>query len=231
MFWLLIGMFMLPSISMAQKKKNQVELSNKADSISYALGADIGNNLKRTEMDINADMIYQGLKDAIENNGDSKLTDQQAQALLQAFQQEVQQAQIKKREEKAKLAKTEGELFLKENKEREGVMETESGLQYMVLRAGDGGAKPAATNTVKVHYEGKLLNEKVFDSSYQRGEPIEFPLNRVIKGWTEGLQLMDKGAKYRFFIPSELAYGAQGAGQDIGPNETLIFEVELLDFQ
>ena len=124
----------------------------------------------------------------------------------------------------------EGEEFLAENRAKEEVVETASGLQYIVLTQGDG-PSPAATDRVTVHYEGKSLDGKVFDSSYEGGEPSEFVLNAVISGWTEGLQLMKVGSKYRFFIPSDLAYGAGGAGQDIGPNATLIFEVELISIQ
>ncbi len=127
----------------------------------------------------------------------------------------------------ADTATEQGEKFLKENATKEGVKSTASGLQYLVLTEGTG-KSPKATDTVLVHYRGTLLNGTEFDSSYKRNEPIEFPLNRVIAGWTEGVQLMKEGAKFRFFIPSNLAYGARGAGSDIGPNETLIFEVELL---
>jgi FKBP-type peptidyl-prolyl cis-trans isomerase len=121
-----------------------------------------------------------------------------------------------------------GKAFLLENGKREGITTTASGLQYEVLREGNG-SSPKATDTVLVHYEGTLINGTVFDSSYKRNEPIDFPLNQVIKGWTEGVQLMKEGAKYRFYLPSELAYGSGGAGRDIGPNEALIFDVELLE--
>ena len=126
------------------------------------------------------------------------------------------------------IALAKGAKFLEDNAKKEGVVTTASGLQYVVLTPGTG-KSPKATDTVLVHYEGTLLDGKVFDSSYRRKEPIEFPLNRVIPGWTEGVQLMQEGAKYRFFIPSKLAYGPRGAGRDIGPNETLIFDVELLE--
>ena len=123
--------------------------------------------------------------------------------------------------------KTEGAAFLAENAKKEGITTTSSGLQYKILTQGNG-AKPSATNSVTVHYQGTTLDGKEFDSSYKRGEPATFPLNRVIAGWTEGLQLMQEGSKYRFYIPSNLAYGPKGAGRDIGPNATLIFEVELI---
>ncbi len=123
-----------------------------------------------------------------------------------------------------------GAAFLAENAKKEGVVTTASGLQYKILKQGDG-AKPSAADNVTVHYEGKTLDGKVFDSSYKRGTPATFPLNRVIAGWTEGVQLMQEGSKYRFYIPSDLAYGPRGAGSDIGPNETLIFDVELIAIQ
>lgn len=125
------------------------------------------------------------------------------------------------------IALAKGEKFLEDNAKKEGVAVTASGLQYKILTPGTG-RSPKATDTVRVHYEGTLIDGKIFDSSYRRGESIEFPLNRVIPGWTEGVQLMQEGAKFRFFIPSKLAYGARGAGRDIGPNEALIFDVELL---
>ena len=128
------------------------------------------------------------------------------------------------------IALAKGEKFLEENGKKEGVITTASGLQYLILTPGTGKI-PKATDTVRVHYSGTLLSGTEFDSSYKRNEPIDFPLNRVIPGWTEGVQLMSEGAKFRFFIPSRLAYGARGAGRDIGPNETLIFEVELLKVQ
>jgi len=125
------------------------------------------------------------------------------------------------------IALAKGEKFLEDNAKNEGVIVTASGLQYKVITAGTG-KSPAATDTVEVHYEGTLIDGTVFDSSYRRGQSIEFPLNRVIAGWTEGVQLMQEGAKYRFFIPSKLAYGTRGAGRDIGPNQALIFDVELI---
>lgn len=205
----------------------QVDLKSRQDSMSYALGMDVGNNLSRLGVDLSADMIYQGLKDVFEAEG-SKLTEAQVRTYMQAFQQEAMTAQQRQMEQKGQEAKARGEAFLAENAEKDSISVTESGLQYKVIRAGSG-ESPAATNTVKVHYEGRLLSGEIFDSSYQRGEPIEFGLNRVIPGWTEGLQLMKPGAKYRLFIPSDLAYGLRGSPPKIGPNEALIFDVELLE--
>ena len=191
------------------------------DKISYALGLSMGQNLMGsgvTSLDY-ADLAA-GIKDVLEKN-QPQISYQEAQQVLGQFFQELE-AKI------AGAAKEEGEKFLAENKKREGVQVTASGLQYEVLEATIG-QKPKATDTVKVHYEGTLIDGTVFDSSYKRGESISFPLNGVIKGWTEGLQLMSVGSKYKFFIPYQLAYGERGAGNLIGPCEALIFEVELIE--
>lgn len=189
------------------------------DKVSYALGMSIGHQLQQMNAtDLNIDDFAQAITDVF--NGDAKLTDAEAQATVQDFFS-------RKAEEQAKAAKAEGENFLAENAKKEGVKTLPSGLQYKVLREGDG-RKPSATDKVECHYEGTLINGEVFDSSYRRGETATFGLNQVIKGWTEGLQLMQEGAKYRFFIPYNLAYGEQGAGQSIPPYAALIFDVELI---
>lgn len=189
------------------------------DKVSYALGIGIGRQLAQMgATDINTDDFGQAIKDAI--SGRLQLDEQEAQMIVQDFFQ-------RKSEEQAKNAKAEGEDFLAENGKKEGVVVLPSGLQYQVLREGNGN-KPSATDQVECHYEGTLINGQVFDSSYKRGQTATFGLNQVIKGWTEGLQLMQEGAKYRFFIPYHLAYGAQGAGQNIPPYATLIFDVELV---
>lgn len=189
------------------------------DKVSYALGIGIGRQLAQMgTTDINTDDFGQAIKDAI--SGRLQLDEQEAQMIVQDFFQ-------RKSEEQAKNAKAEGENFLAENGKKEGVVVLPSGLQYQVLREGNGN-KPSATDQVECHYEGTLINGQVFDSSYKRGQTATFGLNQVIKGWTEGLQLMQEGAKYRFFIPYHLAYGAQGAGQNIPPYATLIFDVELV---
>ncbi len=189
------------------------------DKVSYALGIGIGRQLAQMgATDINTDDFGQAIKDAI--SGRLQLDEQEAQMIVQDFFQ-------RKSEEQAKNAKAEGESFLAENGKKEGVVVLPSGLQYQVLREGNGN-KPSATDQVECHYEGTLINGQVFDSSYKRGQTATFGLNQVIKGWTEGLQLMQEGAKYRFFIPYHLAYGAQGAGQNIPPYATLIFDVELV---
>ena len=193
------------------------------DKISYALGLSMGQNLMGsgvTSLDY-ADLAA-GIKDVLEKN-QPQISYQEAQQVLGQFFQELE-AKI------AGAAKADGEKFLAENAKREGVQVTASGLQYEVLEATIG-QKPKATDTVKVHYEGTLIDGTVFDSSYKRGESISFPLNGVIKGWTEGLQLMAVGSKYKFFIPYQLAYGERGAGQQIPPYAALIFTVELLGIE
>lgn len=189
------------------------------DKVSYALGMSIGHQLQQMNAtDLNISDFAQAITDVF--NGDAKLTDADAQAAVQDFFS-------RKAEEQAKAAKAEGENFLAENAKKEGVKTLPSGLQYKVLREGNG-RKPSATDQVECHYEGTLINGQVFDSSYRRGETATFGLNQVIKGWTEGLQLMQEGAKYRFFIPYDLAYGERGAGQSIPPYAALIFDVELI---
>ena len=201
----------LKSQNMTQEEKN-----------SYAIGADIGTNLKNAGIEISVEALKQGLTDAFK--GENKLTPEEMQ---DAFD-DIQRRATAKQNAGNELEKEKGKQFLLENKKREGVMETESGLQYEVIVMGDG-PKPAATDQVKVHYTGKTIDGDIFDSSVQRGEPIVFGLNQVIRGWTEGLQLMPVGSKFMFYIPSDLAYGNQGAGGMIKPGATLIFEVELLD--
>lgn len=189
------------------------------DKVSYALGMSIGRQLQQMNAaEVNVDDFAQAIKDVFASK--TSLTDSEAQQAVQDFFQ-------RKAEEQAGAAKAEGEAFLAENAKKEGVVSLPSGLQYQVLREGDG-RKPAATDQAECHYEGTLINGQVFDSSYQRGQTATFGLNQVIAGWTEGLQLMQEGAKYRFFIPYHLAYGERGAGQSIPPFATLIFDVELV---
>ena len=193
------------------------------DKISYALGLSMGQNLMGSGVE---KLNYQDLADGIEDvltHQQPKISYQEAQQVLNTFFQELEQ-------KIAGAAKEAGEKFLAENAKREGVKVTESGLQYEILEPSLG-QKPKATDTVRVHYEGTLIDGTVFDSSYKRGESITFPLNGVIKGWTEGLQLMSIGSKYKFFIPYQLAYGERGAGASIPPYAALIFTVELLGIE
>lgn len=192
------------------------------DSVSYSYGVQIGKDIARRKVEgINPDILAQGLKDAIAD--DAKFSEDQMREVFQAFDAK----QMEKQNERNEALVEEGNSFLADNKSKEGVQVTESGLQYKVLVEGSG-ASPTETDEVTVHYTGKLIDGTVFDSSVERGEPASFPLNRVIPGWTEGLQLMNEGAKYEFYIPSELGYGPRGAGSDIPPNAVLIFEVELI---
>ena len=189
---------------------------------SYALGMLLAGNIKSAGLVINYDDFLSGLKDVLEGPG-GKLTESQAQAVVQAA---VNAAASRKAD--TNLAK--GQAFLAANRDKAGVKTTASGLQYEVLSLGSG-STPLASDTVTVNYEGRLIDGTVFDSSYERGEPATFRLDQVIPGWTEGVQLMPAGSKYRFYIPSELAYGARGAGGVIGPNEVLVFDVELISIQ
>ena len=193
------------------------------EKLSYALGLIIGNNLKGMNIE---GLITGEFTRAVEQvlNGDKlEMTEVQAQGLVQEFLREQQEAA-------GKAAREAGENFLAENAKREGVKVTETGLQYEVLTPALG-IKPTPTDTVTCHYEGRLIDDTVFDSSYRRGEPASFPLQGVIRGWTEGLQLMSIGSKFRFFIPFDLAYGAQGAGGSIPPYAALIFDVELIGIE
>ena len=203
--------------------------SNKQVKYGYALGSDVGRNLKRQNFDFDVNAFVAGFKAAFTGT-ESKMTEEEIGAALQEFQTEMITKMMEERTKKAAENKEAGDKFLAENKTKEGVKTTESGLQYIVEKEGEG-ESPAAEDIVEVHYRGTLLDGTEFDSSYARNEPAKFPLNRVIKGWTEGVQLMKKGAKYKFFIPSELAYGEGGAGEKIGPNAALIFEVELLSIE
>lgn len=196
------------------------------DKVSYALGIGIGRQLSQMgAADLNIDDFAQAIKDVIA--GDLKLGDAEAQQIVQEFFAKQEEKQKAEAAEKGKAAKQDGEKFLAENGKKEGVVTTASGLQYQVLREGNG-QSPKATDTVECHYEGTLIDGTKFDSSYDRGQTATFPLNQVIAGWTEGLQLMKEGGKYRFFIPYELGYGERGAGASIPPFSTLVFDVELV---
>jgi FKBP-type peptidyl-prolyl cis-trans isomerase len=193
---------------------------------SYALGMDIGNSLKELPVDIQVDELAEGVRDTVSGN-ETRLSQEELDGVMQSFVQDMEAAQQKKASEQANNNLEKGEQFLAENKDKEGVQTTDSGLQYKVVEEGDG-PSPDADDSVTVHYTGKLIDGTVFDSSRKRGEPVTFPVDAVIPGWTEALQLMKQGAKYELYIPADLAYGERGAGAQIGPNETLIFDVELI---
>ena len=197
------------------------------DKVSYALGLGIGRQLAQMgAQDLNIDDFAEAIKDVIKGN-ELKVSNREAQTIVQDFFMKQEEKLNAEKAEKGKAAKAEGEKFLAENAKKDGVVRLPSGLQFMVLQEGNG-KKPKATDKVKCHYEGFLIDGTVFDSSVQRGEPAVFGLQQVIAGWTEGLQLMQEGAKYRFFIPYMLAYGEGGAGQSIPPYAALIFDVELI---
>lgn len=198
------------------------------DKLSYALGLGIGQQLKQMGLkdSLVIDDFAASIADVLKDN-DLKVSHQEGQAIVNAFFQDLESKQKAAQAEAGKAAKTAGEDFLAENAKKDGVTVTKSGLQYEVLNEGSG-KKPKATDTVRCHYEGRLLDGTVFDSSYKRNEPAEFGLQQVIAGWTEGVQLMAEGAKYRFYIPYMLAYGEGGAGAMIPPFSTLVFDVELI---
>lgn len=206
---------------------SNVELKTDAQKRSYALGMDIGNSVKDLPVELKVDYLAAGISDTVAG-GETQLSEQEQKAVMQSFVKELESAQQEKASEQASKNLEAGKQFLAKNKDKEDVKVTDSGLQYKVVSEGEG-ESPTAQDSVKVDYEGRLIDGTVFDSSYERGEPVTFPVNAVIPGWTEALQLMKPGAEYMLYIPPDLAYGERGAGAKIGPNETLIFKVELRD--
>jgi FKBP-type peptidyl-prolyl cis-trans isomerase FklB len=221
-----IAILALGSWAQAQEAKG---LKDQREKLSYVIGVDIGKALEKQGVQIDPGIVAKGLKDGF-SGGKLLMNDQEIQETMTAFQKEMrvkQEAALKQAGEKNKK---EGEAFLAENKTKEGVKALPSGLQYKVIKAGSG-KKPKATDTVVTHYKGTLLDGTEFDSSYRRNQPATFKVNGVIRGWTEALQLMEEGARWILYVPSALAYGERGAGGQIGPNATLIFEVELVSIQ
>ena len=204
----------------AQEKKTP--LKDQKDKSSYAIGLNIGMNFNKQKIAINPDVFVAGVKDGLA--GKPQMTEAEVRETMTNLEKDMES----KQKEASQKNASDGEKFLAENKKKEGVKTTASGLQYKVIKEGTG-PQPKGTDTVTVNYRGTLIDGTEFDSSYKRGQPATFPLNAVIKGWTEGLQLMKVGSKYQIFIPASLGYGERGAGADIGPNSTLIFEVELMD--
>src|SRR5213593_1891369 len=219
-FILIVSASLLALPLFGQDKSPQ--LKDQKDKISYGIGMNIGFNLSRQKVDINPDILAAGIKDAIV--GKPQLTSDQVKDVMAQFEKDMEQ----KQKQAGEKNKTEGAKFLEENKKKPGVKTTASGLEYKPIKEGTG-PQPKATDMVTVNYRGTLIDGTEFDSSYKRGQPATFPVNGVIKGWTEALQLMKQGSKYQLVIPSNLAYGERAMGADIGPNATLIFEVELQD--
>jgi FKBP-type peptidyl-prolyl cis-trans isomerase len=225
---MLTGAVLFGFTALAQKKAKKVVLKNQIDSVSYLMGVNIGNSLGKEMSEANFELIIQGFRDAVAK-GRLVCQDSTDVVLSMYFQEKAMKKQAEE-DKKSEVYKVAGDKFLADNGKKQGVITTASGLQYQVLKEGDG-VHPTAESTVKVHYHGTTIEGIVFDSSVERGEPIEFPLNQVIPGWTEGVQLMSKGAKYKFFIPQELAYGSSSPTPVITPYSCLVFEVELLSFE
>ena len=215
----------------AAKPRTQsvLTLKTQKDKVSYALGMNLGTNLHKQSVEVDPTIVLRGLKDALAG-GKMLQTEDEARATLTQLQTEVRNKQQEKMKVAGEANKKEGVEFLTVNKSKEGIVTLPSGLQYKILTEGTG-PKPAASDTVVCNYRGTLISGAEFDSSYKRGQPASFPVNGVIKGWTEALQLMPVGSKWQLFVPAELGYGDRGAGADIGPGATLIFEVELVSIQ
>jgi len=227
-----VALASIAALSACKEKEEavtEVSLESVEQKVSYSIGTNFANQVSQSGITLDADALKQGIDDVLAGT-EPRLTPEQIQEAQKTMMEELQKRQQEEFEAKATANQEEGLAFLAENLKREEVTATESGLQYEVLTAGEG-EKPSTEDTVKVHYKGTLIDGTVFDSSYSRGQPAEFPLTAVIGGWTEALQLMPVGSKYKLYIPSELAYGPGGAGPNspIGPNSTLIFEVELLE--
>jgi FKBP-type peptidyl-prolyl cis-trans isomerase FklB len=224
--WLVAAVALLTAVHVSAE--DAPKLADQKDKISYSIGMDIGNNLKKQSLDVDADILARGVKDAL-SGGETLLSDEEARATLTALQQELREKALERRKQEAEKNKKEGEAFLAENRKKEGVVSLPSGLQYKVIQSGDG-ASPKITDTVETNYRGTFIDGNEFDSSYKRGQTAVFPVNGVIAGWTEALRLMKVGDKWQIFVPPELAYGERGAGP-IGPNTTLVFEVELVSIK
>tara|TARA_R110002049_G_scaffold609_7_gene3475 strand:+ start:15748 stop:16476 length:729 start_codon:yes stop_codon:yes gene_type:complete len=222
--------------SCGNQVKEVKSLETELDSVSYAVGLTMSGQLKSNFSEVNKNLLAQGIRNGLDSTN-LLIEQKDVQKILSTYFQKKQQAQMEEMQEKAAKEaeakfgenKKAGEEFLAENKTKEGVQTTESGIQYIIMKEGTGEKPAGPTTRVKVHYHGTNLEGKVFDSSVDKGTPAEFGLNQVIKGWTEGVQLMKEGAKYKFFIPQELAYGAQQRGENIKPFSTLVFEIELLE--
>jgi len=218
-----VGVVLLTGAAWAEEA---AVLKNQKDKVSYGIGMNIGKSLKKDAVDVDIDLLVKGLKDSL-SGGQTLMSDEEYRATLTAFQKEMMEKQAEAAKALAEKNKKEGEMFLAENGKKEGVVTLPSGLQYKVMKSGTG-KTPKSGDTVETHYRGTLVDGTEFDSSYKRGQTATFPVSGVIPGWTEALQKMKEGDKWQLFVPSSLAYGERGAGRDIGPNATLIFEVELI---
>lgn len=229
MFVVLVVVLSVIEIASSQTNKknvkNKIELKNFTDTISYLIGSDVGGNLKKNSIQVNSEIFTIGMNEAI-NGTDTLFTQEKRQEIMNKFQQQLAAKNAEKAGAASQKNKDAGKAFLAENKKKEGVFETASGLQYKVIKQGEG-PKPKAEDEVEVNYEGKFLDGRIFDSSYERGKSVSFPLNGVIKGWTEGLQLMNVGSTYELYIPSDLGYGDKGFTEG-SEGATLIFKVELI---
>ncbi|MBN2341504.1 MAG: FKBP-type peptidyl-prolyl cis-trans isomerase [Deltaproteobacteria bacterium] len=215
----------------SKKEVTKADLKDINDKLNYSVGYDVGRSAQRNKLELKEDIFLKGLIDGMADTGDPDaglLTDKERIEIKREHSKAMRETERKEREEKAKENKTKADAFLAENKKKEGIVTTESGLQYKILSEGDG-PKPTLEDRVSVHYTGTLVDGTEFDSSKKRNRPATFPVGRVVKGWTEALQLMPVGSKWQLFIPPDLGYGERGAGSKIEPNSALIFEIELLD--
>lgn len=232
-FFGLIALLASACTNTATGQQEPATLHGRVDSVSYAIGADIGRNIKanmhQSGMDsLDLQILTAGFRDGLDSV--ERIPEDQVKAMIQAYVMEMQQAQMAKRAEQGTANAAAGKAFLDENGKKEGVVTTATGLQYVVEQMGTG-PKPTKEDTVKINYRGTLLNGREFDSSYKNGEPLVYPVARFIPGWVEALQLMPTGSKFKLFIPSELAYGDGGMGEEIPPGSTLVFELELLGIE
>jgi FKBP-type peptidyl-prolyl cis-trans isomerase len=225
--WLAIVIMLFAAASAGAQEPQP--LQSQKEKISYAIGIDVARSYQSRKLDIDIELVIKAIRD-VYSGGKPLLSDEEVRTTLTAYQKELMDKQAEAAKIAADKNKKEGEAFLAENKTKEGVVTTASGLQYKILKAGDG-PKPTDESTVEVNYRGTLIDGTEFDSSYKTGKPIVFPVGKVISGWKEAIKLMPVGSKWQLFIPAELAYGARGAGRSIGPNATLIFEVELLSIK
>jgi FKBP-type peptidyl-prolyl cis-trans isomerase FklB len=216
----------VPKLTISVTRVPIKEFANQVDSVSYAVGVLVAQNFKSQKVTLNPEMVAKGFA-SVTSGGKLLINEQECQAVMNNFMMKNQQAQAAEQAKQYEPNRVEGEKFLAANKLKDSVITTASGLQYKVMKMGDG-PKPTAADKVKTHYHGTLINGEIFDSSVQRGEPVSFPVSGVIPGWIEALQLMPVGSKFKLYIPQELAYGVRGGGQTIKPYSALIFEVELL---